>query len=73
MHAWLVANDPAYAKSVADGQTKRWDIPMQELDVNRLVIGYSTWVKSRCAAALTPLESSRLVTAPKITATGQKD
>lgn len=73
MHAWLVANDPAYAKSVADGQTKRWDIPMAELEEARVIIGYSVWVKSRCAPALTQLEASRLVVTPKITTTGQKD
>lgn len=31
-HAWLIANDPAYAASVAAGQTLQWAIPTQDED-----------------------------------------
>ena len=31
-HAWLIANDSAYAASVAAGQTRQWAIPAQDED-----------------------------------------
>lgn len=31
-HAWLIANDEAYAASVAAGQTLQWAIPSQAED-----------------------------------------
>lgn len=31
-HAYLIANDPAYAASVAAGQTLQWAIPAQDED-----------------------------------------
>lgn len=32
IHAYIVANNSAYAKSVTDGKTVRWDVPHQDLD-----------------------------------------
>lgn len=31
-HAWLIANDEAYAASVAAGHTRQWAIPTQDKD-----------------------------------------
>lgn len=31
-HVWLIDNDPAYAESVAAGQTLQWAIPTQGED-----------------------------------------
>lgn len=51
-HAYLIANDAAYAASVAAGQTLRWAIPAQD-------DGTGLWavvVDDRCLGALTPEE-----------------
>lgn len=59
IHAWMQANLAAYAKSVQDGQTKRWAIPQQDVDDKGLVIPGGQWfvtVKDRCDGALAPSE-----------------
>jgi hypothetical protein len=60
IHAWLIANDAAYAASVASGQTLRWAIPRQDVDKDGNVIG-TKWhiaVKGRCMGALTAQEKN---------------
>jgi hypothetical protein len=56
VHAWMIANRPEYAKSVADGQTLRWAIPY----VSKL--GWAINVKPRATAALTAPEVAALKT-----------
>jgi hypothetical protein len=50
IHAWLVANNPAYAKSAADGQTLRWAIPYASK------AGFAINVKPRAESALSAAE-----------------
>lgn len=54
IHAWLIANDTAYAASVMAGHTTKWADPMQDVDDDGNVVG-SMWyvpVSERCAGAL---------------------
>lgn len=61
-HAQMIASSPAYAKSVADGQTVRWDSPRQNLDAEGKPTGdYFVIVKDRVDATLTPTERSKVV------------
>lgn len=61
-HAALIAEDAPYAKSVAAGQTVRWDSPRFDLDANGKPTGQPyVIVKDRCAPTLTPAESSAVV------------
>lgn len=58
-HAWLIANNPFYAKSVADGKTLRWDVPRQQTDASGKVIAGSPWsvfVKDKALSALAQAE-----------------
>lgn len=63
IHTKQIATSPAYAKSVADGQTKRWDVPAQDRDALGNIIPASQWgvvVKDRVSAVLTPGEKTLL-------------
>lgn len=54
IHAWMVANDTAYAASVYAGHTTKWADPIQDYDDDGNVIG-TKWcvpVSARCAGAL---------------------
>jgi hypothetical protein len=61
-HAWLIANNPAYARSVAIGQTLRWAFPYQ--DATPTVWGVN--VKDRCMGSLTVPEVSALKPVPTV-------
>lgn len=54
-HAFLIANDSAYAKSVGDGKTLRWATPMQDS------AGWWIAVADRCAGAFTVQELAGMV------------
>jgi hypothetical protein len=60
IHAWLIANNPAYARSVAIGQTLRWAFPYQ--DATPTVWGVN--VKDRCMGSLSVPEVSALKPVP---------
>ena len=61
-HAQMIATNPAYAKSVADGQTARWDSPRQDLDDQGKPVGDPyVIVKDRIDPTLTPAERSKIV------------
>lgn len=58
VHAWMVANDAAYAQSVEADQTLRWSIPEQDVDEAGNPVD-SRWfivTKPRCQGALTQAE-----------------
>lgn len=62
INAWMTANNTAYAKSVAAGQTTAWAIPYQDLDANGVPL-YPYWFvncKVRVSGALSPAETSAL-------------
>jgi hypothetical protein len=50
IHAWLIANNPAYAKSVAGGQTTAWARPYASK------LGFAINVKPRAEPALSAAE-----------------
>lgn len=52
IHAYLIANDEAYALSVEGGHTLRWAIPSQDEDTGM----WSVPVSPRCVGALTDSE-----------------
>lgn len=56
IHAGMIASNPEYAKSVQEGQTKQWGIPMQDVDAKGRPIGTEWYiaVKNRCIDELTP-------------------
>lgn len=58
IHAWLIANSPDYARSVAVGQTLRWAIPRQDVDEAGNVTGtkWNVAIKGRCMGGLTAQE-----------------
>jgi hypothetical protein len=59
IHAWLVANNPPYAASVASGQTLRWAEPRQDVDADGKPFGkWHIAVKSRCMNSLTAQEKA---------------
>lgn len=63
IHQWLIANDRAYAKSVADGQTLRWDVPRQQVD-EKGVVTNQKWrviVKPRVTGALSASERAEMI------------
>lgn len=51
-HAYLIANDPAYAASVAAGHTLQWAIPRQDEETGL----WSVPVNERARGALTEAE-----------------
>lgn len=51
-HAYLIANDEAYAASVAAGQTRQWAIPAQDEETGL----WSVPVNERVRGALTEAE-----------------
>jgi len=51
-HEYLIANDPAYAASVAAGQTLQWAIPAQDEETGP----WSVPVNERVRGALTEAE-----------------
>lgn len=64
MHAYLIATSPAYAASVAKGQTLRWDIPRLPVDANGQPVPGGKWfaiVKDKCLPALTKTEVVALI------------
>lgn len=63
VHTKQIGSSAAYAKSVADGQTKRWDIPAQDVDSKGVPIPGSQWgvtVDDRVTPVLTPGEKTLL-------------
>jgi hypothetical protein len=62
IHAWMIANRTAYAKSVNAGKTTAWAIPYQDLDVNDNPINTLWYVnaKERCRSALSSAEQLTL-------------
>jgi hypothetical protein len=59
IHAWMIANIPAYAKSVEEGHTLRWANAYQDLDTNGVPIPPGWWYvncKARAINALSPGE-----------------
>ena len=50
IHAWLLANDTAYAASVYAGNTVKWADAVQDVDESGKPIWYVP-VSSRCAGA----------------------
>lgn len=57
IHAWLIANDAAYAKSVQLGQTVRWSFAKAALDDKGVATGkWDVTTKPRVRNALTTAE-----------------
>lgn len=50
IHAWMIANSPPYADSVAKGHTLRWAIPFEDAGK------WAIHTKPRCQGALTQAE-----------------
>lgn len=70
-HAWLIANDEAYAASVVAGQTTAWAVPRlphEVCDMGGIVIATVTaWtvpVSERVMGALTDAERAELPLLP---------
>lgn len=60
-HAFMIANDPPYADSVAQGHTLRWAVPARDVDANGNPVG--DWfipVEDRCLGAFTADELLRV-------------
>lgn len=62
VHAQMIATNPAYAKSVAFGQTTAWAKPYQDRDSKGGVIGTSWYVnvKDRCLYVLSATDLAAL-------------
>jgi hypothetical protein len=58
IHAWMIANVPSYAASVAAGQTTKWANAYQDLDDAGVPISSFWWVncRQRVIEALSPGE-----------------
>jgi len=69
LHTRMLATDPAYAASVARGQTLRWCQPLQDMSIpaqiGDLPVPLSAFwycrVNARCAGVLTGGEQTKLV------------
>lgn len=65
-HAFLIANNPAYAGSVARGETLRWAKPKQELDKDGKPFGeFYIEVEDKCIDCFTGVEQQKLDQAGK--------
>lgn len=63
IHAWMIANDSAYANSVSAGQTTSWAKPYRDFDTLGVPISIFWYVncKERCRAALSAADLLALV------------
>ena len=59
-HQHKIATDPAYAKSVAEGRTLRWSLPLQEVDKDgKPVGGYYIPVEERVLDAFNSVDQDK--------------
>lgn len=58
VHAWMIANNADYARSVSAGQTTAWARPYQDLDENRVPLNTNWYInlKERSVNACTAPE-----------------
>lgn len=63
VHAWLLANNPAYSASATAKQTVRWDVPHQDLDADGNAIGTQWYVnvETKCMGSLSVAEAAAVV------------